>query len=336
MKKRPTIKDIAKEAGVTHSTVSRVINNNPAIGEETRLRVLEIIKRMDYQPNLIARGLVRKKTHSFALIAPELNPHVLPIIRGITDTCRRYNYGLMLFSTDYWSDEGLSYIEVVRNWLVDGVFIYNVVYHKEISEAVKALQKENTPFVFINKYLGTKKVNNISVDNYDAVFQVISHLVSAGRKRIGILNGGLMSVDGFERFEAYKEVLKKLNLDYDESIVGTANFFFNEAYEEMKRILCISDRPTAMFCANDEMATGAITAIEEKGLKVPQDIAIVGFDDWVGARFFKPSLSTVRAPLEDIGGKALELMMKLMEDSKRPIEEIPLKAKLIVRESSGG
>lgn len=335
MKKRPTIKDIARIAGVTHSTVSRVINDNPAISEETKIRILEIIRKIDYHPNLIARGLVRRKTHAFALIAPELNPHVLPIIRGVVDTCKRHNYGLMLFSTDYWADEGLSYVEVAKNWLVDGVVIYNVVYRKDISEAVKQLQKENIPFVFINKYLGAKKVNTVSIDNYDAVLKSITHLVELGHKRIGILNGSLMSVDGVERFEGYKEALKKFNLEYDENIVGNADFNDTEAYEEMKKILCSSKRPTAMCCANDLMATGAVKAIEEKGLKVPQDIAIVGFDDWEGARFFKPALTTLRPPLEDIGAKVIDLMMKLIEDPKRDIEEVPLQAKLIIRASSG-
>jgi len=336
MKKRPTIKDIARIAGVTHPTVSRVINNNPAISEETRTRILEIIRRVNYQPNLVARGLVRKKTRAVALITPVLDPHVLPIIKGVEEICKLNNYALMLFSTDYWVDESLSYLQVVENWLVDGILILNDVYYKDIPDNVKKLQKEEIPFVFINKYLGTKKVNTVSVDNYDAVYQVISHLVSLGHKRIGTIIGGLKAVDGFERFDAYKKALKKFKIEYDKSIVGDAGFGENEAYEEMKRILSASSqRPTAMFCANDLMAIGVIRAVQEKGLKVPKDVAVVGFDDIETGRYFKPTLSTVKPSLELIGDFAINLLMKIIEDPQRPVEEIPLKARLIIRESSG-
>lgn len=340
MKKRPTIKDIAKIAGVTHSTVSRVITNNHAIGKETRVKVLQIIKKLNYQPNLIARGLVRKKTRALALIAPPLDPHVLPIIKGIEESCKEYNYALMIKSTDYWADEGASYFQIAENWLVDGILILNNVYYnyKRIPANVKRLQRERIPFVFINKYLGSKKVNTVSVDNYDGVYQTIEHLVSLGRRRIGaMMSGDLMPVDGVERFEGYKEALKKFNLEYDEDIVRYSNWDYNEAYEEMKSILYgAAKQPDAMFCANDRMAMGVIKAIEEKGLKVPEDIAVVGFDDIEAGRYIKPSLTTIRSPLEDIGNRAINLMMEVIEDSEKPIQEISLKAKLIIRESSNG
>ncbi len=337
IEKRPTIKDIARIASVDHSTVSRAINNNPGMGEETRRRILKIVRKVDYQPNLIARGLVKKKTRAFALITPVLDPHVLPILKGIEEACKRYNYALMLYSTDYWADESLSYLQIAENWLVDGILILNDVYYKDIPVNVKKLQSKNVPFVFINKYLGTTKVNTVGIDNCDAVYQAIKYLVSLGHKRIGTITGGLKAVDGFERFDAYKRALKAFDLEYDENIVGDAGFGENEAYEEMKKMLCSSSqRPTAMFCANDLMAIGAIRAIQAKGLKVPEDVAIVGFDDIREGRYFKPTISTIRPPLEAIGDSAIKLIMKIIENPERPIEEIPLKARLIIRESSGG
>jgi len=336
IKKRPTIKDIAKAANVTHSTVSRIINNSPVIGKETRMRVLKIIEKMDYQPNLIARGLVKKRTQVLALITPVLDPHILPIIKGVEESCKGYNYSLMLYSTDYWADEGMSYLQIAENWLVDGILILNDVYYKKIPADIKRLQRRNIPFIFINKYLGTGQVNTVSVDNYEAVYQAIKHLVSSGHKRIGTLIGGIRAVDGFERFDAYKKALEMFNLRYDESIVGDAGFGENEAYEEMRKILSLSSRkyPTAMFCANDRMAIGAIRAIQERKLRVPQDIAVVGFDDIETGRYFKPTLTTIKPPLETVGKVSVRLMMKIIENPKRQIEEIPLRARLIIRESS--
>ena len=337
MKKRVTIKDIAKLAGVTHPTVSRVINNNPVIGEKTRTKVLKIIKELKYQPNLIARGLVNKKTKVFVLITPVLDPHILPIIKGVEESCKKYDYALMIKSTDYWADERLSYLQIAENWLVDGIFILNDVYYKTIPAKVKKLQNEKIPFVFINKYLGSKKVNTVSIDNYDAVYQAIKHFVSLGRERIGTLSGGLRPVDGVERFEGYKEALKKFNLEYDESIVKHSYWDREEAYEDMKSMLyAVNKRPDAMFCANDWMAMGAIKAIQEKGLKVPEDIAVIGFDDIETGRYIKPSLTTLRPPLEDIGDKAIKLLLKVIEDPDTPIDEISLKADLRVRQSTIG
>ena len=335
MKKRPTIKDIAKMAGVTHSTVSRVINKNPSISKKTVTKIHQIMRKLRYQPNLIARGLVTNKTRAFALIVPELNPHVLLILKGVVDTCRRFNYGLMLFSTEYWTDENISLPEVSKNWLVDGILIYNVIYKDTIAGAIRELLKEKTPFVFINKYLGTKKVNTVSVDNQDAVHTAMEYLVSQGHRRIGLINGGMLSVDGVERFEAYKDALNRLGLLYDDAIIGYGNFSDENAYHETKRILNSPKNPTAFFCSSDLMATGAIRAIQEKGLKVPEDISIVGFDDWEPARYFRPSLTTMKPPLTDIGHHAINMLIRMIEGSHKTIEEISLKAGLIIRDSSG-
>lgn len=335
MEKRPTIKDIAKAAGVTHSTISRVINDNSDISDKTKKRVLKIIKDMKYQPNLIARSLVRKKMKAFALIIPVLDPHVLCIIKGIEASCRKNNYALMLFSTDYWEDESVSSFQVIKNWLVDGIFILNDIYYEKIPLSVKKLQRSNIPFIFINKYLRTRKVNTVSIDNYNALHQAIGHFVSLGHKRIGTITGGLMAVDGVERFEGYKQALKHFNIKYDKNIIAHGHFGETEAYEEMKKILHTSiKRPTAMFCASDLMAIGAIKAIWKMGLKVPEDIAVIGFDDIEAGRYFKPSLTTIRPPLEDIGKEVIKLIIKIFDNPKKEIEEISLQAKLIVRESS--
>lgn len=334
MRKRPTIKDIAKLAGTTHSTVSRVITGNATISGKMQDKVRAAMKKLDYHPNLIARGLVRSKTRAFALIVPELDPHVLPIIRGISDTCRKHSYGLMLFSTDYWADENLSFLGIAKNWLVDGIFIYNVVYRKNVSAAVKALRKDRTPFVFINKYLGTGLMNSVSTDNANGVFKAVQHLAGLGHKKIGIINGGMTSVDGVERFEAFKNALGAFGIEYDPKLAGIANFSGEEAYLEMKRILASGARPTAVFCANDFMATGAARAAQERGLRVPKDISIVGYDDWEGAKFFKPALTTIKPNLEKIGPRAIDLMLELMENPDMQPKETAIEPELIIRSST--
>ncbi|MCK4518730.1 MAG: substrate-binding domain-containing protein [Candidatus Omnitrophica bacterium] len=241
----------------------------------------------------------------------------------------------MLFAANPWQNESLSYSWVTKNWLVDGVLILNILHQEKMTVSIKKLLKDDIPCVFINKYLGSQQVNAAGIDNHDGVTKVISHLVDLRHKRIGIINGGLMSVDGFERFEAYKKVLEQFGLKYNEKIVGYGDFNEEGGYEEMKRILYGSFKPTAMFCANDIMAIGAMRAIKEKGLRVPDDIAVVGFDDIEAAAVVEPPLTTIRPPLEDIGAKAIEQLIGDIRNNKKTVEEVSLKTKLIVRESSG-
>lgn len=335
MKRRVTIKDVARKAGVTHPTVSRAINDSPRVSEKTKKRIRRIITELGYRPNLIARSLVRSTSRVLAVITPDLNPHVQPILRGIADACRRNNYALMLFSTDYWAEEKLSYTWVTDNWRVDGMLIYNVTYHRSGGSDIRRIQSYRTPFVFINKYLHDPKINSVSVDNAEAVAQAVSHLRELGHRRIGIMNGNLKSVDGVERFDGFKRALAAAGLSFDEHTTGCANYSDEQSYEEMKRILCQARPPTAMFCANDLMAMGVIRAAEEKGLSVPRDLAVVGFDDIESSRYFRPALTTFRPPLQEVGGKAVELLIGILQNPHRKPEQIPMTAKLIIRDSSG-
>ena len=335
MNKRVTIKDVAARAGVSHPTVSRVIHDDPQISAATKQRVRKMMEQMGYRPNLIARGLVRNRTQVFALVIPDFNPHVQPIVRGVVDACRRRDYALMLFSTEYWSEEEASYSYIAANWRVDGVLIYNVMHHDRLTADAQRLKADQLPFVFINKYLRKKNINTVSVDNYDAVGRAVEHLAGLGHKKIGILNGSLMSVDGVERFEAFKEALARAGLRYEPRHTGTANFSDTEAAEETRRILGLRDRPTAIFCANDLMAMGAIRAARGMKLRVPKDLSFVGFDDLEAGRWFNPSLSTLQPPQREVGEQAIELLIKIIQDPKRKAEQMALPAKLILRESSG-
>ena len=334
VKRRVTIKDVAKKAGVTHPTVSRAINDSPRVSEKTKKRIRKIISELGYRPNLIARSLVRSKSQVIAVITPDLNPHVQPILRGIADACRRNNYALMLFSTDYWAEEKLSYTWIMDNWRVDGMLIYNVAYQRTGSD-IRRVRSYQTPFVFINKYLHDPKVNSVSIDNMDAVAQAVSHLHELGHQRIGIMNGNMKSVDGVERFDGFKRALAKAGLSFDERTTGYANYSDEQAYEEMKRILCQPQPPTAMFCANDLMAMGVVRAAEEKGLNVPRDMAVVGFDDIESSRYFRPALSSLRPPLRELGERAVDLLIGILQNPRRKPEQVPVSAKLIIRDSSG-
>ncbi|MBN1384740.1 MAG: LacI family DNA-binding transcriptional regulator [Elusimicrobia bacterium] len=334
MKKRATIEDIAKVLDINPTTVSRAFIRPDVVKPATREKIFDTARKLKYSPNNIAKGLVGKNIKVIALISPKLDPHVFPVIRGVTAECRKRQHALMLFPSDYWDDEAELFLEVKKRWLVDGFLIHNVVYNKNITKQVQSIKKENVPFVFINKYRGSRKAPNVSVDNYDAVYKVMKHLSELGHRRIGIINGNMPSVDGHERFDAYKKFLKKLNIKYDESIVGYGEFDGDTAYREMNRILSGSGRPTAMFCCSDFMAINAIKAIKENGLKVPEDISVAGFDNIALSRYLKPNLTTLRSPLEEIAKESVRILIDRIEKPSRRIDEVVFDTELIIREST--
>ncbi len=321
-------------AGVTHTTVSRVIHNDSRITKATQDRVREAMKSSGYQPNLIARGLVRKKTQVVALITPDLAPHTLPIVRSVAENCTQHDYATMLFPTNTWLMEKLSIEWVSQNWMVDGILVYNLIYHEHIPDEILRLRSSKLPFVFINKFLNKTDLNAVGVDNDQAVALVIEHLVSLGHKRIGLLYGDDGSVDGMERHRAFLKAVKRFGIDYDPSISGCGMWRDTDAQKETARIITQPNRPTAIFCSNDMMAIGAMRAIKDAGLRVPEDIAVAGFDDLETSSYIDTPLTTIRPALLEVGAAAFDLLMRTIQDPNRSPEQIKLKSELIVRAST--
>lgn len=335
MKCRVTIKDVAKIAGVSHPTVSRVIHGGAKVHPETRQRILSAMNSLGYTPNLIARGLVSRSTHMIAVIVPDFNPHIHPIVRGIAEECRRNDYAFMIFSTENWTDENSSYLTVVDRWQVDGVLIYSVNYRKTPASDESKMGRHTAPFAFINKYLRTRSVNAAGVDTFAAVKLAVDHLVGLGHTRIGALNGSLDSVDGYERKQAFHRALESRGIGCDPAWCGDADFSRSKACREMRRILRMPHPPTALFCANDLMALGACCAARDEGLRVPNDLSIVGYDDIEAGSLHQPALTTIRPPLREIGAQATALLMDSIRTNRTEPRQIVLPARLIVRKSTG-
>jgi LacI family transcriptional regulator, repressor for deo operon, udp, cdd, tsx, nupC, and nupG len=335
MIKRVTISDVARAVGVTHGTVSRVIHNNPRISRATKTRVRKAIREMGYRPNLIARGLATNKSFVIAAIVPELDPSVQQILRTVTDICRHHDYSLMVASTEYSENEDVAYRSVVDRWQVDGVLIYNVIPQSVPTPEALEILRQGPPIVFINRYIYATNVCAVGVDNYAAAKLAVDHLVRLGHTRIGMLKGSVVAADAMERHEGFVRAMKYHGLDIDPSIVARANYIFVDGIMEMRKMLQLPSPPTALFCANDLMALGACRAIEEAGLRVPDDISLVGFDDNEAAIYHHPSITTLRPPLPDVGRKAVKMLMDRISDPSTHMQQIPCQPKLIVRESTG-
>ena len=332
---RVTIKTVARAAGVTHTTVSRVIHDDSRISKETGDRVRAAMQQLNYQPNLIARGLVQNHTQVIALINPEVAPFAVSIIRSVAERCHEREYAMMLFPTNTWLMEQLSFKWITEHWLVDGVLIHNLIQHHQVPQPILDLRAVCYPFVFINKFLDEKDLNSVGTDDNDALDKAIRHLVELGHRRIGLLNGDLTSTDGFGRDKAFRLAMQNAGLPIPASRIACGMWRDTDARQETLRMLDQAEPPTALFCANDMMGIGALRACREKGLRVPHDISIVGYDDHEVAHHIETPLTTIRPPLVEVGGKSFDLLMQIIQDRTRQPEQIRVPADLVIRASSG-
>lgn len=333
-----TIKDIAKRAGVAHSTVSLVMNQRAHVSPKLREKILRIAGEMSYQPNMVARSLISRASPTVGVVFPEhprffMIAYFLTIINGIHNACKRYNRALMLFSLD--QTKGESYYQVSKKWLVNLMVIMNVDYTRDISKDIQDLKNNSINFSIITKYPGKEKVNTVCVDNYEGTRLALEHLVGLGHRRIGFISGNANSADGPERLEAFGVLSKKFNLEREEGLIAYGEFDMESAEREVHKLLDLENRPTAIFAASDYMAIGAMRAIKTRGLSIPKDIALVGFDDTWEANYVTPLLTTVKQPLVEMGEAAVDLAIRSMNNPAFEPQILVFKPHLVVRESCG-
>lgn len=337
-KKNITIKDIAKKAGVAHSTVSLVMNNKGYVSDVLRKKVLKIAKTMGYEPNLIARGLINQTFPVVAAIFPE-NPsfftitYFIQIISGIQDVCKDTDNALIIFNLD--QTQGESYYQVSRKWLSKNLIIMNIDYTRDMHQDIKVLKKNNISFVLINKYLGQEDVSYINVDNFSGVHQALKHLIDLGHTDIGLIAGDLSAPDGMERFEAFKKILQEYGLAFNSEMVYEGGYFsFDSGEKAALQFLNCKKKPTAIFSSSDNLSIGFMRVIKTKGYSIPDDLSLVSFDDSLEANYVTPRLTTVRQPLVEIGREAARLVLKQSAEKRYKTKHITLKTELILREST--
>ncbi|MFA5339029.1 MAG: LacI family DNA-binding transcriptional regulator [Candidatus Omnitrophota bacterium] len=331
-----TIKDVAKRAGVAHSTVSLVMNDREHVSPKLRERILKIAKEMGYMPNLVARSLISKKSSTVGVVFPE-NPHFftityfLMIIEGIQNACKKYDRALMFFSLD--QTKGESYYQISRKWLIDLMVILNVDYTRDISKDIRDLKDNGIAFSLVTKYNGKEKVNSVCVDNFEGVRLALEYLASQGHKRVGFISGNPNSADGPERLQAFKVLSKKMGFDQDEELIVYGDFTFESGEREVPKLLGLKKRPTAIFAASDYMAIGAMRVMKAQGISIPKDMALMGFDNTLEVAYVEPPLTTIRQPLQEMGEKAVDLAVRSMNDENFEPQMAVIKPELIKRQS---
>jgi LacI family transcriptional regulator len=332
MKRSISLKDVAKEAGVGLGTASRVLNNHPSVTEETRQVVLEAMKRLNYQPNAIARSLKMNSTMTVGVIIPDISSSFFPeIVRGIEDLANHYQYNIILANTDLENEKERAALGMFYEKKVDGIlFISNTISNGTMDK----FSEMGIPVVLISTNDENKTLPSVTIDNEKAAYEAVNYLCNLGHKKIAIIAGFYEDPNaGIPRMQGYIKALKKNNIQYNEELVYEGSYTFKSGYENMKKLLDEGCNPTAVFAASDTMAVGACKAILERGLKIPEDISVMGFDGIEAANFFYPSISTIEQPRYEMGAVSMRLLTKLMNKEEIEQKNMVLDFKLIERES---
>ena len=328
-----TVKDVADLAGVSTATVSRVLNNHPQVADETRSRVLWAMEQLGYQPNRVARRLRMKSTQILGLIISDIaNPFFTSVVRGIEDVAYANEYSLFLCNSDEDPAKEALYVDVLQAERVAGIIISPA---DENSTSCEPLLRNALPITVMDRRLRLFDVDTVLVDNVKGACQATSHLIHLGHHRIGLIGGPSQITTGRERREGYEKALSEHGVELDQRLIKIGDFKQYSGYQKACELLEMDDRPTAIFTANNLMTLGALNAIHEKGLKVPQDVAIVGFDDMPWAPSLDPPLTAVAQPTYELGCTAANLLLRRIADKDRKIVEMKLEPTLIIRESCG-
>lgn len=334
----PTLEEVAALAGVSRSTVSRVINHHPSVRPETRERVWEAVRQSDYVPNVVARSLVTSRTRIISIVIPEAvtsiftDPFFPLLLGGTTEACNAHQYQLILSLFTASADFQEMYDRFLRNGYADGVIVASAPLGDCL---IPHLLRDGIPFVSVGRHTD-QRVHYVDADNVGGARMAVEHLVRQGHRRIGTITGRLGLVSGQDRLKGYRQGLEASGILVDEDLIVDGDFTEEGGMVAMRNLLPMG--PTAVFVASDMMAVGAMRSLRTAGVKVPQDIALVGFDDTAIASSFEPALTTVRQPIERLGAMAVNVLVGILQDSREgttTVHRILLPTELVVRASCG-
>jgi len=330
-----TLDDIAKLAGVSRSTVSRVVNEHPSVKKEVRQRVLEIIEENHFHPNAAARTLAMQRSWTIGLILPHsvstffTDPYYPNLLMGIAKACNLYSYTLALFLVSTKEDEENVFPRVGRKGFLDGVIVQSG--HHGDQGIIGRMIDQKIPLVVVGRPFRSDNVTYIDIDNISAVRSAVNYLCKTGCRKIATITGPIDSTVGIDRLEGYRQAIQEQNGQVDESLVVEGNFTETGGFLAMQKLLAV--KPDGVFAASDVMAVGAMRAVEEANLRVPEDISIIGFDDLPAASYGSNQLSTVRQNVPELGLRAVECLIEQIGDDSIAPRGVMMDTELIIRQS---
>lgn len=327
-----TIVDVAAAAGVSFGTVSRVINNDIHVKPETRKRVLEAMQQLNFVANRQARSLAGGKSNVIGMLVPDLGTgYIGEIIRGIDAELGDASFDLILYTTHRAATKEAGYVANMAQNMVDGLLL---VLPRNPADYTGTLTRRKFPFVLIDHQGTGEDCAAVGATNWQGAFNATDHLIKLGHSRIGFITGWLDLGAAVDRLEGYKMALRTHHIPVDPDLIYEGTFNQLDGYTGAKRFLELGNPPTLIFASNDVMAMAAMDAVREKGLRVPEDISILGFDDIPQASLVRPALTTVRQPLEQMGRVAAQMLLEIIKDPECRLKRIELPTELIIRDST--
>lgn len=327
-----TIRDVARRAGVSVATVSRVLNNSGPVAEDTRRRIAEVAKELRYTPNSTARSLSTQRTSAIGVLLPEIYGEFFSeVIRGVDQAARREGYHVLVSSSHSNHEEIETALRAMRG-RVDGLILLaaDVVVDQLLMNLPSHL-----PLVLLNADPHHTPYDTLIIDNYGGARAVVEHLLELGHRRIGLIRGAERNHDARERARGYVDALRGKGLEVDSSLIVAGDFTESGGYRAARELLEMEMRPTAVFASNDSMAIGTLSAAEEAGLEVPEDLAVVGFDDVPIAQYVSPPLTTVRVAIAELGARAVTRLLESIRVEQGAVVREVLQTEVVVRRSCG-
>jgi LacI family transcriptional regulator len=328
-----TLEDIAKASGVSRSTVSRVINGDKNVKSETHDKVMQVISKTNFQPNLAARGLAAGRTNVLGLVIPAgvatifSDPYFPLLIQGVSAACNVMQYTVMLWLAEPEYERRMIN-QILHNGLLDGVIVSSMLRDDPI---VRSLYESEMPFILVGRH-PTLDVNYLDVDNFQIGLTATSHLLQIGRKRIATIMGPQNTIGGHDRYQGYLEALRQRNITFLPELVAEGDYSELSGYTCMKGLL--NHKMNAVFVASDAMAYGALRAIRETNLRIPEDIAVVGCDDLPGSGRTNPPLTSIRQPVHYMGSVVAETLVDIIRHPNSQPRHVILPTEIVIRESS--
>jgi DNA-binding LacI/PurR family transcriptional regulator len=334
-----TIYEVAADAGVAISTVSKVLSKKNNISKATRLKVMEAIDRLGYTPSLAARGLTQGKTGIIGLLIPETaarifaDPHLMGNIQGVEEVLNERDYNLLFATAKKTMDPGSSYERLLRGRYFDGAIVNETeeIYLHDLDIQFSAYGR---PWVMMGNPVGSDTCYAVYADDFLGGQLAARHLLSLGHRRIAIVNASPRPSSLLERIRGYQSVLSEYGLETDDPLMAYGDFTFESGYQIAPGLLNRRDRPTAIFSLNDRMALGILRWAQENNLQIPRDLSVIGFDDIPASANSTPPLTTICQPSIEMGKMAANLLFRLIEGEKPPMRCI-VPTELVIRSSTG-
>jgi len=329
-----TIRDIARMANVSHTTVSRVLNHDPRVRDKTRKRILQIVTELGYKPDARARQLVMRRSNLIGLVVQDIsNPFYAELARGIEDKAHQEGYNIVFCSTDNKPERMDRYVHVMLGVGVDGFIFASARLHEPV---IEKLIDEKFPLVLVNRKLRGEGFNYVVLNNFQGAYEVTKHLIDLGYRKIAIVDGPSNVSTGLDRLRGYQRALKDHGIDIDQDYVVQGPFARVTGYDGTRSLLKIRNRPEAIFAGSDDMAMGVIDAAEEMGFGIPDDLALVGFDDTEFASNQRVRLTTVSQRQYEMGSLGVQILVDhIQRKEMNYTHKVVLEPRLVVRESCG-